>query len=306
MIRAGQIFPREFHPGRADSHPDQIRSGVASRAFPDRVLAIMNDPVWATLYAEAKSAAAQEPVLAGLLHDNILNCGSLEESLAYRISRKLGHDAVSEPHLHDLFEEVFAADPKIGEQARNDIVAITERDPAARSYLSPVLYYKGFQALTAYRIAHYLWKADREAIARYLQSIVSQVFGVDIHPAARIGSGIFFDHATSIVIGETAVVEDHVSMLHEVTLGGTGKARGDRHPKVRRGVLIGAGAKLLGNIEIGACAKVGAGSVVLDDVPAHTTVVGVPARVVGAAPDDPAGCMEHQLKLYAESAHGHS
>jgi serine O-acetyltransferase len=262
----------------------------------------MKDPVWETLYAEAQKAAAREPVLAGLLHDNILNCGSLEASLAYRISRKLGHDALSEPCLHELFEEVFAAQPLIGQQARRDIIAITERDPAARSYLSPVLYYKGFQALTAYRVAHYLWLQNREAIARYLQSIISQVFAVDIHPAARIGSGILLDHATSIVIGETAVVEDHVSMLHEVTLGGTGKERGDRHPKVRHGVLIGAGAKLLGNIEIGGCAKIGAGSVVLDDVPPNTTVVGVPARVVGAAPTDPAGCMEHQLKLYADSA----
>lgn len=268
-----------------------------------QVLPMMNDPVWSKLYAEAERAAAEEPILATLLHENILSCSSLESSLAYRISRKLGHDALSEPYLHDLFEEVFAADPRIGQQARNDIVAITERDPAARSFLSPVLYYKGFQALTAYRVGHYLWNHNREALARYLQSIVSQVFAVDIHPAARIGSNIFFDHATSIVIGETAVVEDHVSMLHEVTLGGTGKARGDRHPKVRHGVLIGAGAKLLGNIEIGGCAKIGAGSVVLDDVPPNTTVVGVPARVVGAAPDDPAGCMEHQLKLYAQSAH---
>ena len=260
------------------------------------------DQVWETILEEARQTAEREPVLAGLLHDNILNCESLEASLAYRISRKLGHDALSEPYLHDLFEDVFSAAPSIGLDAREDIIAITERDPAARGYLSPVLYSKGFQGLTAYRVAHFLWNNDRQPLARYLQSIISQVFAVDIHPAARIGAGIFFDHATGIVIGETAVVEDHVSMLHEVTLGGTGKERGDRHPKVRRGVLIGAGAKLLGNIEIGACAKIGAGSVVLDDVPPHTTVVGVPARVVGAAPEDPAGCMEHALRRYAESA----
>lgn len=264
----------------------------------------MNDPVWAQLYAEAEAAAAKEPVLADLLHASILNCESLEASLAYRISRKLGHDALSEPYLHELFEEVLSRDPAIGAAIRRDIIAVTERDPAARTYLSPVLYYKGFQALTAYRIAHSLWKSDRESLARYLQSAISQVFAVDIHPAAQIGSGILLDHATSIVIGETAVVEDHVSMLHEVTLGGTGKARGDRHPKVRRGVLIGAGAKLLGNIQIGEGAKIGAGSVVLDHVPPNTTVVGVPARVVGAAPEDPAGCMEHALKLYVESANG--
>ena len=262
---------------------------------------MMKDPVWEKLYAEAETTAAKEPVLAGLLRESVLNCENLEASLAYRISRKLGHDALSEPQLHELFEEVLTTDPKIAACARDDIIAITERDPAARGYLSPFLYYKGFQALTAYRVAHFLWNNNRKALARYLQSSSSQVYGVDIHPAARIGSGILFDHATSIVIGETAVVEDHVSMLHEVTLGGTGKARGDRHPKVRRGVLIGAGAKLLGNIEVGECAKVGAGSVVLDDVPANTTVVGVPARIVGAAPEDPAGCMEHALKRYAES-----
>lgn len=262
----------------------------------------MKDPIWEQLFSEATTAAANEPVLAKLLRDNILSQDSLEAALAHRISRKLGHNAVSEPDLHGLFEEVLAADPAITECARKDIIAINERDPAARGVLSPFLYYKGFQALTAYRISHFLWNNDRRPLARYLQSSISQVFGVDIHPGAKIGSGILFDHATSIVIGETAVVEDHVSMLHEVTLGGTGKARGDRHPKIRRGVLIGAGAKLLGNIEIGQCAKVGAGSVVLDDVPAHTTVVGVPARVVGAAPEDPAGCMEHALKRYAESA----
>jgi serine O-acetyltransferase len=260
------------------------------------------DVVWTKLLAEAKTAAAKEPVLSGLLHESIINCDSLEQSLTYRISRKLGHDALSEPCLHDLFEETFAADASIGRSAREDIIAVNERDPASRGFLSPVLYYKGFQALTAYRIAHHLWNHDRREIALYLQSSISQVFGVDIHPAASIGSGILFDHATSIVIGETATVEDHVSILHEVTLGGTGKARGKRHPQVGKGVLIGAGAKLLGNIQIGQCAKIGAGSVVLDDVPAHTTVVGVPARVVGVAPEDPAGCMEHALKIYAQAA----
>ena len=241
-------------------------------------------------------------MLEKLLNENILSQSSLEAALAHRISHKLGHNAISEPELHSLFDDVLAADSTITECARRDILAINDRDPAARGFLSPFLHYKGFQALTAYRVAHSLWKSDRRSLARYLQSSISQVFGVDIHPAAQIGSGILLDHATGIVIGETAIVEDHVSMLHEVTLGGTGKARGERHPKVRRGVLIGAGAKLLGNIEVGECAKVGAGSVVLANVPAHTTVVGVPARVVGAAPEDPAGCMEHALKRYAESA----
>lgn len=263
---------------------------------------MIQDPVWQQLLTEAQQAAENEPVLAGLIHESILHCDTLEESLAYRISRKLGHDALSEPYLHDLFDEVFHADPSIGEAARRDIIAIDQRDPASRGYLSPVLYYKGFQALTAYRIAHYLWNHNRTDMALYLQSAISQVFAVDIHPAARIGSGVLFDHATGIVIGETALVEDDVSMLHEVTLGGTGKERGVRHPKVRAGVLIGAGAKLLGPIEIGTGAKIGAGSVVLDDVPPHTTVVGVPARVVGVAPEDPARCMEHALNKYARSA----
>jgi len=262
----------------------------------------MNDPIWNQLREEAAAAAKHEPVLTQLLHASILDLDSLDQSLAYRISRKLGHDALSEPYLHELFVDVLRAHPLIGQQARNDIAAIRERDPAARSYLSVLLHYKGFQALTAYRIAHYLWNNDRHEMARYLQSTISQVFAVDIHPAAKIGSSILFDHATSIVIGETAVIEDHVSILHEVTLGGSGKERGDRHPKVRKGVLIGAGAKLLGNIEIGQCAKIGAGSVVLDDVPPFTTVVGVPARIVGQAPEDPAGCMEHALKSYAQSA----
>ncbi|NDV62754.1 serine O-acetyltransferase [Puniceicoccales bacterium CK1056] len=254
-----------------------------------------DDPVWAQLLQEARVAAESEPVLSELIHESILDCDSLEASLAHRISRKLGHHAVSEPYLHDLFEETLKANPEIGQQARKDIVAIDERDPASRGYLSPVLYFKGFQALTAYRIAHQLWKNNRREMSLYLQSIISQVFAVDIHPAARIGSGILFDHATSIVIGETAVIDDHVSILHEVTLGGTGKARGDRHPKVRQGVLIGAGAKILGNVVIGECARVGAGSVVLENVPAHMTVAGVPAKVVGVAAEDPAGCMDHNI-----------
>jgi serine O-acetyltransferase len=253
------------------------------------------DPVWEQLRTEAQAAAGNEPVLAELIHKSILDCGSLEGSLAHRISRKLGHLAVSEPYLHDLFEEVLKGAARIGKQVRADIVAIDERDPASRGYLSPVLYFKGFQALTAYRVAHHLWNHGRPEMALYLQSIISQIFAVDIHPAARIGCGILFDHATSIVIGETAVVEDNVSILHEVTLGGTGKERGDRHPKVRRGVLIGAGAKILGNVEIGACARIGAGSVVLSDVPPHMTAAGVPAKVVGKAVGDPAECMDHNL-----------
>ncbi len=253
------------------------------------------DPVWAKLREEAALAAAREPVLADLIQESILQCPTFESCLAHRLARKLGQHALSATYLNELFDEVLEAEPLIGRQARRDIVAIDQRDPASRGYLSPVLYFKGFHALTTHRIAHQLWLAGRTEIALYLQSISSQVFAVDIHPAARIGGGILLDHATSIVIGETAVVEDHVSMLHEVTLGGTGKERGDRHPKVRQGVLIGAGAKILGNVEIGQYARVGAGSVVLRDVPPHVTVAGVPARVVGMAEGDPAERMDHKL-----------
>lgn len=253
------------------------------------------DTVWEGLREEARRAANREPVLAELIKDSILDCDSLEDSLAHRISRKLGHHAVSEPYMHDLFVETLKTDPDIGQRTRMDIRAINDRDPASNGFLSPFLYYKGFQALTAYRIAHFLWNNGRREMALYLQSIISQIYAVDIHPAAQIGSGILADHATSIVIGETAVIEDGVSILHEVTLGGTGKIRGDRHPKVRRGVLIGAGAKILGNVEIGECSRVGAGSVVLQDVPPYVSVAGVPARIVGDAGKDPAECMEHKL-----------
>lgn len=255
----------------------------------------MADQIWQKLREEAEKAASAEPVLSDLLKQSILDCGSLEESLAHRISRKLGQHAVSEPYWHDLFLETMARHREIGASIRRDIIAIDQRDPASRGYLSPVLYFKGFQALTAYRIANRLWYGERQPLALYLQSLISQVFAVDVHPAARIGAGILFDHATSIVIGETALVEDDVSILHEVTLGGTGKERGDRHPKVRRGVLIGAGAKILGNVEIGEGARIGAGSVVLENVPAHVTVAGVPAKIVGKAGESPAHAMEHKI-----------
>ncbi len=259
---------------------------------------MQEDAVWKSIRETAEESARKEPVLAELLHRSILDATTLEEALSHRISRKLGHHAISEPYLHDLFVDSFRADPKLGANARCDIKAIKERDPACRDYLSPLLYYKGFQALTAYRVAHFLWNQGRREMALYLQSIISQIFAVDIHPAAKIGCGILLDHATSIVIGETAVVEDDVSLLHEVTLGGSGKQQGDRHPKVRRGVLIGAGAKVIGNIEIGEGARIGAGSVVLDDVPPHHTAVGVPARIVGqSAGHDPAYTMDHYIRV---------
>lgn len=255
-----------------------------------------HDPIWSALKHDAQATAQREPVLAELLHISILDRATLEEALAHRLPRKFRHHAVSEEFLRDLFLEIFQADPYLGQQVRRDLLAVKERDPACKTYLNPFLYFKGFQALSGYRMAHWLWRNGRTELAQYLQSIISEALAVDIHPAARIGSGILLDHATSIVVGETAVIEDDVSILHEVTLGGTGKETGDRHPKVRRGVLIGAGAKLLGNIEIGECAKIGAGSVVLQSVPAHMTAAGVPAKIVGAVRgNSPSLAMDHSI-----------
>lgn len=204
----------------------------------------------------------------------------LEDALSYILASKLESSAVTALSLRELIDESLRGDRAIGAAVREDLRAVLSRDPACRSYLVPLLYFKGFHALQAYRSAHYFWTHDRSTLALYLQSRISEVFAVDIHPGARIGKGIMFDHATSVVIGETAVVEDDFSMLHEVTLGGTGKVGGDRHPKIGRGVMIGAGAKVLGNIHVGEGARVGAGSVVLQDVPAYTTVAGIPARPV--------------------------
>jgi serine O-acetyltransferase len=255
-----------------------------------------NDPIWEQLIIEAEHTASEEPALAQLLHACLIDRAGLEEALSFRLARKLGHHAVPQQYLQEIFLEVFGSQDLIGCQVREDLLAVRTRDPATEDYLTPFIYYKGFQALSSYRFAHYLWSRNRKQIARYLQSIISEIFQVDIHPAARIGCGILIDHATSVVIGETAIVEDNVSLLHEVTLGGTGKELGDRHPKIRSGVLIGAGAKILGNVEIGECAKIGAGSVVLEDVPPHTTVAGVPAVIVGASQDaSPALGMDHKL-----------
>lgn len=255
----------------------------------------MSDPLWETLYAEAEAVAVSEPALTSLLRQVILSRESLEEALSVRLSRKLAYHATPEGYLKEVFLEAFAHHPELGQRVRNDITAVRERDPACRNYLAPVLYFKGFQALTCYRVMHHLWLDGREELALYFQSLISEVLSVDIHPAAKIGCGILLDHATSFVAGETAVVENNVSILHEVTLGGTGKIKGDRHPKVRHGVLLGAGAKLLGNIEIGIGAKVGAGSVVLADVPPHVTVAGVPAKIVAEHKDDAAFGMDHHI-----------
>jgi serine O-acetyltransferase len=245
------------------------------------------DPIWSALRKQAEELAGREPALASFVHATILNHARLEDALSYHLAKKVGGDDVSPMLAREIFDQAMASDGEIGAAVRADLSAVFERDPACHSYVEAFLYYKGFHALECYRIAHWLWTENREGMALFFQSRISELFDVDIHPAAQLGRGIMIDHATGVVIGETAVVEDDVSMLHGVTLGGTGKETGDRHPKIRRGVLIGAGAKILGNIEVGSCARIAAGSVVLKDVPRNTTMAGVPARVVGTA-----GCAE--------------
>jgi serine O-acetyltransferase len=252
------------------------------------------DPVWSRIREEAEDIAKMEPSLGGFIFGTILNHERLEQALIHRLAQRLTNADISAELIIQAFEDALEADAEIGVAARADVLAVYDRDPACHRYVEPFLYFKGFQALQTHRMAHQLWKLGRRDFAYYLQSRSSAVFSVDIHPAARIGRGIFIDHAHAMVIGETAVVEDNVSMLHSVTLGGTGKERGDRHPKIRHGVLIGAGAKILGNIEVGHCSRVAAGSVVLHDVPANRTVAGVPAKVVGyAGCQEPARIMDH-------------
>ncbi len=240
-----------------------------------------HDVLWPRLRGEVVSMAASEPMLAGYLHDTVLKHRTLEAAIAYFLAGKLASPYLTALAFKDIITEALESSGFIREAVRRDLEAIVERDPAARSLAHPFLHYKGFHALQSYRIANWLWNNGRAPLALYMQNRISEAFDVDIHPAARIGKGILIDHGTSVVIGETAVVGDNVSLLHEVTLGGTGKESGNRHPKVGDGVLIGAGAKILGNVRIGSGSKVAAGSVVLDEVPPHSTVAGVPARVVG-------------------------
>lgn len=263
------------------------------------------ETIWNEIRREVTTEAAAEPMLASFLHATILNHDRLERALSYHLAGKLSTSSLSVMLVRELIDEAFDQDSSIAAAVCADLQAIHDRDPASNGYSIPFLNFKGFHALQSYRVAHWLWKEKRCALAAHLQNRIAEVFGVDIHPAAKIGTGIMIDHATSVVIGETAVVEDDVSMLHEVTLGGTGKQLGDRHPKVRRGVLIGAGAKILGNIEIGTGAKIGAGSVVLDSVPPHTTVAGVPAKIVGRpSVDSPALEMDQQFPHELDAGSG--
>ncbi len=255
-----------------------------------------HDPVWNRIRQEAEQALVAEPLLGGLVHASILHHESLEAALSYRISAKLASGEMSGQLIREITDEAYRSEPRLGRMARADIVAVHERDPACHRFLQPLLFFKGFQALQAYRVSHWLWQKGRRDLAYFVQMRVSERFGIDIHPAAKIGQGIMMDHAHSIVIGETAVVGDNVSMLHSVTLGGTGKEDDQRHPKIGDGVLIGAGAKVLGNITVGACSRIASGSVVLRDVPPCKTVAGVPAKVVGdAGCDNPSDSMDQTL-----------
>ena len=254
------------------------------------------DPVWAQVREEAGEIVAKEPAMASFILQTILNEKTLEEAVCHRVANRLGQGDVDGTLIRQAFEQVLAEDPDIGAAFRADIAAVYDRDPACHRFIEPVLYFKGFHAIQTHRFAHRLWRAGRKDFAYYLQSRASHVLQVDIHPAVPMGRGIMLDHAHSLVVGETAVIEDDVSILQGVTLGGTGKVDGDRHPKIRRGVLIGAGAQILGNIEVGACSRVAAGSVVLRDVPPNSTVVGVPAKVIGKADcPEPSRAMNQML-----------
>ena len=256
------------------------------------------DPIWARIRAEAEETAKRDPALGGFIFANVLNHARLEDAICHRIAQRLDHGDVNADLIRQAFAQVLDQHTELAGIFRADLAAVADRDPACQRLIEPLLYFKGFHALQTQRFAHRLLKSGSRDFALYLQSQSSRVFGVDIHPAARIGSGIMLDHATGIVIGETAEVGDMSSLLHGVTLGGSGKEGGDRHPKVGRNVMIGAGAKILGNIKVGNCARVAAGSVVLKDVPPNTTVAGVPAKVVGKAGcPDPARSMNQMLGL---------
>ena len=256
----------------------------------------MSSDIWRQLRAEAEDVVRKEPLLASYVFACVLNHRDLASSLSFILANKLSDDVMPVVTMRELFEEAYAESAKIIDCAASDMLAVYERDPAVCTYLPVILNLKGFQSIQVHRLAHFLWLRQRTDLALFIQSRNSEVFGVDIHPACVMGRGIMFDHATGIVVGETSVIEDNVSILQQVTLGGTGNEQGDRHPKIKSGVLVSTGAKVLGNITVGEGAKIGAGSVVLKDVPPHTTVVGVPARAVGATREAiPAQTMDQSL-----------
>ena len=250
------------------------------------------DPVWERLRIEAEDAVIADPAIGGFIHTSILQHASFENALAHRVACKLASAEISEQALRDICSKAISTDPQVANAARADVMAVVERDPACIRYMQPVLYFKGFLAVQAYRVSNWLWINSQKDMAYFFQMRTSEVFGIDIHPAAKIGKGLMIDHAHSIVIGETSVVGDNVSMLHSVTLGGTGKEDEDRHPKIGDGVMIGAGAKVLGNIKVGSCCRIAAGSVVLQEIPPRKTVAGVPAKIVGES-----GCSTPSINM---------
>jgi serine O-acetyltransferase len=250
------------------------------------------DPIWSEIRKEAQAAMAAEPALGSFIFATVLSHDRLEDAICHRLAQRLNHSDVDPVLINQTFQSLLAAHQDLGSMFRADLAAVFDRDPACNRYLEPLLYFKGFHALVTHRFANALWHEGRRDFALFLQSQSSRTFNVDIHPAARFGQGIMLDHGTGLVVGETAVVGNNCSFLHAVTLGGSGKETGDRHPKIGENVLIGAGAKVLGNISVGACSRIAAGSVVLSDVPACVTVAGVPAKVVGSA-----GCAEPALEM---------
>lgn len=262
-------------------------SSVETGAMPPLRQVFSDDNLWERLCQEANDVLTREPILATLILTAVINRHSFEEAVIHRVALRLANNTVSADLIADAYAAALRDDPEIGKAFRADIAAVVDRDPACTRLIEPLLYFKGFHAVQTHRLAHWLWNDNQRDLALYLQSRSSDLFQTDIHPAARLGRGLFLDHATGLVVGATAIVEDDVSILQNVTLGGTGNEGGDRHPKVRHGVMIGAGAKILGNIEVGHCSRVAAGSVVLSPVPPNSTVAGVPAKVVGSA-----GCPE--------------
>ncbi len=254
------------------------------------------DEFWREIRSEVKTIVETEPVLAAPYYAAVLNHSTFVQALCFQLANKLSCPTLHVGTLYDVMLEAHRKSPELTDHAMVDLLAVRQRDPACKTQCMPLLYFKGYLALQAYRVAHYLWEAGRHPLALQLQSAISEKFSIDIHPAAKIGWGIVLDHGTGIVIGETAVVGDNVSIFHEVTLGGTGKEQGDRHPKVRDGVMIAAGAKIFGNIEIGENVKVAGSSVVLENVPKCTTVAGIPAKIVGTNRDSPCNSMEQSLE----------
>ncbi len=272
------------------------QTSTASALKPEISNLVSHDPIWAAVRHEAEAAALKEPALGGFLYATVLSHTRLEDAVCHRLAQRLNHSDVDAGLIGQTFEQVLMQTPQLGEIFRADLAAVHDRDPACTRYIEPLLYFKGFHALVTHRFAHELWNQGRRDFALYLQSQSSRIFSVDINPATRMGRGIMLDHGTGIVIGETAVVGDNCSILQNVTLGGNGKETGDRHPKIGRNVLLSVGAKVLGNITVGDCSKIAAGSVVLTDVPRNKTVAGVPAKIVGDSNcPEPARSMDHRV-----------